>query len=217
MTHPTPTTYAAAQAQAIAHLQQTDVRLAEVIAQITLTDLDIQNDIYHTLLDSIVSQQLSVKAATTIYNRFLTLFPNGNAAPEWILQCDTEQLRGVGLSGQKVNYMRNVATFWQENQLDERDWLTTSDDDLINELTQIKGVGKWTVQMILMFKLGRLDVFPTDDLGIRQGMMHLYDLHHLKGKALLEKMHELAAPWQPYRSVACRYLWRFKDAKLMTQ
>ena len=87
-----------------------------------------------------------------------------------------------------------------------------SDDDIIHELTQIKGVGKWTVQMILMFRLNRLDVFPIDDLGIRQGMVKMYELEET-GKDLIKKLHEIAENWRPYRTIACRYVWKYKDAK----
>jgi DNA-3-methyladenine glycosylase II len=192
----------------IQHLSQ-DPKLGTIIPHVTLPPVDAHNDIYLDLLDSIVSQQLSVKAAGTIFNRFIELF-DADPTPHRILDMDIEAMRGCGLSYQKAGYIKNVATYWIENKEVMNDWLSMTDDDIIDRLTTIKGVGKWTVQMILMFRLNRLDVFPVDDLGIRQGMVLLYGIEET-GKALLKKMVELAEPWRPYRSVACRYIWRYKD------
>jgi DNA-3-methyladenine glycosylase II len=179
---------------------------------INLPVVEVHNDIYTDLLDSIVSQQLSVKAAGTIFSRFLDLFPDKKPLPLLVIEKDVEILRGCGLSYQKANYIKNIAAYWIDNKEDMRDWQIMNDDDIIAELTQIKGVGKWTVQMILMFRLNRLDVFPVDDLGIRQGMAKLYNIEET-GKALITKMYEIAEPWKPYRGAACRYIWKWKDTK----
>lgn len=168
-------------------------------------------DIFVDLLSSIVSQQLSVKAASTIYQRFCSLFPEGTPRAEQLLSMQPESLRSVGLSTQKAAYVRNVAGFFLERGLFERDWNALSDEEILHTLTQIKGVGKWTTEMLLMFSLGRPDVFPADDLGIQQGMQKLYQLD-LEGKPLRKAMEEIAAPWRPFRSYACYYLWRWKDA-----
>jgi DNA-3-methyladenine glycosylase II len=197
--------------KAIAHLSK-DPKLAAIMPHIDLPVVEVHNDIYTDLLDSIVSQQLSVKAAGTIFSRFLDLFPDRKPLPLLVLEKDVEILRGCGLSYQKANYIKNIATYWIDNKEDMQDWQTISDDDIISELTQIKGVGKWTVQMMLMFRLNRLDVFPVDDLGIRQGMAKLYNIEET-GKALITKMYEIAEPWKPYRGAACRYIWKWKDAK----
>jgi DNA-3-methyladenine glycosylase II len=189
-----------------------DPKMASIIPQITLTDIEVHSDIYLDLISSIVSQQLSVKAADTIFNRFLDLFENRYPMPQQILDKDTEILRGCGLSYQKASYIKNIAAYWIENKDTMKDWLTLSDDAIISELTTIKGVGKWTVQMILMFRLNRLDIFPIDDLGIRQGMIKIYGVEET-GKDLIKKLHELADPWRPYRSIACRYVWKWKDTK----
>jgi DNA-3-methyladenine glycosylase II len=191
------------------HLSR-DPRMAAILPLITLPEIETHNDIYADLIGSIISQQLSVKAAATIESRFLDLFPNRKPLPELIVAMSPEILRGVGLSGQKAGYMKNIATYWIDNQSDAKDWMATSDDEIIAELTQIKGVGKWTVQMILMFRLNRHDVFPIDDLGIRQGMIKMYGVEET-GKALVKRLTELAEPWRPYRSIACRYVWRWKD------
>lgn len=198
------------QSEIIVHLSR-DPRMATILPLITLPIVETHNDIYADLLGSIISQQLSVKAAATIESRFLDLFPERIPSPEQVIVLSTEILRGVGLSGQKANYIRNIAAYWIENQAHNKDWMTMPDDEIISELTQIKGVGKWTVQMILMFRLNRLDVFPIDDLGIRQGMVKLYGVEET-GKELIKRLHEIAEPWRPYRSVACRHIWKWKDA-----
>ncbi len=193
----------------IEHLSK-DKKLAEIMPLIVLSEIDTHNDIYLDLLDSIVSQQLSVKVATVIFNRFLNLFDDLNPTPQKILDLDIEAMRGCGLSYQKAGYIKNIAQYWIDHHELNRDWLSMNDEDIIKELSSIKGVGKWTVQMILMFRLNRLDVFPIDDLGIRQGMTHLYKIEST-GKEAMREMVEIAENWKPYRSTACRYVWRWKD------
>lgn len=195
----------------INHLSS-DARLAGIIPLIPFPAATPDRNLYTDLLDSIVSQQLSVKAATTIYGRFLQLFEDGFPHPDQVLALSTDQLRAVGLSQQKASYMQNVARHWISEDLMHKDWHTMSDEDILADLTQIKGVGKWTVQMILMFTLHRPDVFPADDLGIQQGMIRLYELTET-GRPLHKRMHDIAEAWRPYRSYACYYLWRWKDAK----
>jgi DNA-3-methyladenine glycosylase II len=193
----------------IKHLSR-DPQLAAIIPKIEIPEVDTHNDIYLDLLDSIVSQQLSVKAAGTIFQRFLEIFDDLNPTPHRILELDVEVLRGCGLSYQKAGYIKNIAAYWIDNQCIKKDWLALADDAIIAELTTIKGVGKWTVQMILMFRLNRLDVFPVDDLVIRQSMMRLYGVES-KGKELIRELTQIAEAWRPYRTIACRYVWRFKD------
>jgi DNA-3-methyladenine glycosylase II len=162
------------------------------------------------LIRSIISQQLSVKAASTIYGRFLDLFENNYPHPEGVIQMEPETMRGVGLSRQKSSYIKNVASFFTEEKIIKKDWSTESDHDVIKTLTQIKGVGNWTVEMILMFTLDRPDVFPVDDLGIQQAMIALYDIEAEK-KELKNRLIEISEQWRPYRTLACRYLWEWKD------
>lgn len=195
--------------KAIQHLMKHD-KLRVVIEQVQMPDFIPSRRVYYNLLESIVSQQLSVKVADVIFNRFLALFPDSYPHPEQVLSIAFEQLRGVGLSNQKANYLRNVAQFSLENDLEGHDWDSMSEAKIIQFLTQIKGVGKWTVEMLLMFTLGRLDVLPVDDLGIQQGMQKLFSIEET-GKNLKIRMVELAEPWRPYRTIACRYLWRYKD------
>lgn len=194
---------------AIAHLRN-DPRLHSALDAVEIPEFTGQGEVYFSLLESIVSQQLSVKAADTIFNRFLTLFPDGKPHADLLLKLETEQLRGVGLSYQKAGYLKNVAQFSLENDLEGRDWSVMSDAEIIVFLTKIKGVGQWTVEMLLMFTLGRPDVLPVDDLGIQQGMAKVCGLMET-GRDLKKRMAEEAEIWRPWRTVACRYLWRWKD------
>jgi DNA-3-methyladenine glycosylase II len=117
----------------------------------------------------------------------------------------------LAFPGRKASYIQNVADFFQERQLHQTNWESHSDDEVIQSLTRIKGVGVWTVQMILMFSLNRPDVFPLGDLGIRQAMIQLYELHS-SGKELEKDLIHIAEHWKPYRSIACKYLWNYKSS-----
>ncbi len=170
-----------------------------------------KGDLYAELIESIIYQQLSIKAAATIHKRFLALFPEEYPTPELLVNMETEPLRGAGLSQQKANYVRNVAAFFITENLLQHDWAGLEDEEILRKLTSIKGVGKWTVEMILMFTLRREDIFPMDDLGVQNSMIKLYGLTET-GKALRQRMTEISEQWRPYRSWACVYLWRWKDA-----
>lgn len=163
-------------------------------------------DIYRNLMQSIVSQQLSTKVADIIWQRFLNLFPDQEANPEAVVNLTFAALRGVGLSGSKSNYIQNVATFALNNDMSFEKFSQLTDEEVIKYLTEIKGVGKWTVQMILMFPLDRPNVFPVDDLGIQTKMKYWYGLKSEK-KELRADMEKIAQNWAPFRTLACKYLW----------
>ena len=167
-------------------------------------------DIYASMLSSIVSQQLSTKVVRVIWKRFTDLFPEGYPDARSLLATEHEMLRKVGLSNNKANYVKNVAAFHLENDMGFDHLQNMTDEEIISYLTRIKGVGKWTVQMILMFPMDRPNVFPVDDLGIQNAMKRLYGLE-LEKKALREKLEEIAQGWHPYRSLACKYLWEITD------
>jgi DNA-3-methyladenine glycosylase II len=171
---------------------------------------EAHQDIYLTLLGSIISQQLSTKVARVINDRFLNLFPDRYPQPEQVLNMPEEALRGAGLSFQKLGYLRNVAAFAREGQLDYALIAQLPDEALISHLVQIKGVGRWTAEMMLMFTLVRPDVFPVDDLGIQNAMKKQYNLTQT-GKSLQAEMVAIAAAWRPYRTLASRYLWQSLD------
>ncbi|HMT53759.1 MAG TPA: DNA-3-methyladenine glycosylase [Saprospiraceae bacterium] len=193
------------------HLHQ-DKILSPIIDKCTLTIHKAPLQLFDDLLRSIVSQQLSTKAAATIYDRFLALFENKIPTPDQIKKQSDAQLRAVGLSGQKSAYIRNVVDHFDANNLYNRNWDNYSDDEIIDELTKIKGVGKWTVEMILMFSLHRPDVLPLDDLIIRNSMISFYNITSEKKQQVLD-LTQIAEKWRPYRSYACRYLWASKDLK----
>ncbi len=167
-------------------------------------ELDI--DIYVSLLNSIVSQQLSIKVVRIIWRRFTDMFPGGYPDANQLLLTDHGLLRRVGLSNSKANYLKNVAEFKLKNDMSFEYLQSMSDEEVIRYLTQIKGVGKWTVQMILMFPMDRPNVFPIDDLGIRNVMRDLYGLQ-MEQKELRRKLLEIADNWHPYKSLASKYIW----------
>jgi len=160
-----------------------------------------------------MSQQLSTKVADVILKRFLALYEGSEPTPAQIIETAPEVLRSIGLSNAKVNYVQNVAKYMVEHNADDAMLHKMTDEEVISFLLPIKGVGRWTVEMLLMFTLGREDVFAVDDLGIQQSMMKLYKLDPADKKAMLEKMKKISAKWSPYRTYACFYLWKFKDTK----
>ncbi len=168
------------------------------------------NNLFEDLLRSIVGQQLSVKAAETIFGRFMQLFPQQTPEAHLLCTFPDEIFRQTGLSRQKSAYIRNAAAFFLEKPTDITSWQSWSDEAILQELTSIKGVGVWTVQMLLMFSLGRPDIFPVADLGIQTAIRRLYGLQS-SGKALQAEMVSVAEQWRPYRSYACFYLWKWKD------
>ena len=195
----------------IAHLQK-DNKLATILGE-EVHQLVLHKNIPLRLMASIMSQQLSTKVAAVIYKRFLEIYGGEEPIPQQILDTPFETLRGIGLSNNKVRYIQNVASFCIENNITDTKLLEISNDEIIELLTQIKGIGQWTVEMLLMFSLGREDVFAVDDLGIQQGMQRLYQLDASNKKLLKEKMIELSQQWKPYRSYACLHIWKWKDDK----
>jgi len=169
--------------------------------------------VYLHLCSSIISQQLSTKVAKVIFQRFLDLFGKKEPTAKEILQIPVEKFRSIGFSNAKASYVHNVCKFFVDNKLTDTRLHKMSNEEVIELLTQIKGVGKWTVEMILMFTLGREDVFAIGDLGIQQSITKLYKLDNSDKKLLKEKMLQISSKWTPYRTYACRYLWGWKDAK----
>ncbi|MGB0863679.1 MAG: DNA-3-methyladenine glycosylase family protein [Saprospiraceae bacterium] len=196
-------------------LAKLDPKLEPVISHYELkVESRDTEDVYFSLLRAINAQQLSVKAASTIFGRFLQLFENGYPAAFVLKDMDFEALRSVGLSRQKAGYVLNVANYFYENKLQDANWEQYKDEEIIEMLTTIKGVGKWTVQMILIFSMNRMDVFPIDDLVVRQSMIKLYEVNpEQKKKALYSELTQIAEKWKPYRSVASRFMWKMKDQK----
>jgi len=195
---------------AIAHLSVSDSRLASLIETHEKPGFLPHTNYYHELVDSIISQQLSVKAARTIEGRFKNLFDGEFPSPTQILDKDIEELRAVGLSRPKARYIQDLATKILDGTINFDAIDELSNDEIIAELTKVKGIGVWTVHMFLMFCMGRLDVLPTGDLGIRNGIAKLYDLDHIPTEREVEIIAE-ENNWQPYESVASWYIWQSLD------
>lgn len=163
------------------------------------------------LCGSIMSQQLSTKVAKVIYRRFLELYGKTDPTPEQIVATPVETLRSIGLSNAKAQYVRNVAQFAIDHQLTDSKLKKMSDEEVMQLLTQIKGVGRWTVEMLLMFTLGREDIFSIDDYGIQMAMKKVYKLDDSNKKEFRQKLITISNKWSPYRTYACMHLWRWKD------
>ena len=170
-----------------------------------------RKNVHLHLCNSIMSQQLSTKVADVFQKRFLNLYKGKTPTAQQIAETPFENLRSIGLSNAKANYVHNVCKFFIDEKITDAGLYKMSNEELIKYLTQIKGVGQWTVEMILMFTLGREDIFAVDDLGIQQAICKLYKIDAEDKKAMKERMLQVSAKWSPYRTYACRYLWGWKD------
>jgi DNA-3-methyladenine glycosylase II len=197
----------------IAHLSK-DKKLKKLIDEQGEVKLHKRKNIPLRLCASIMSQQLSVKVAEVIYQRFLELYGKKEPTPEQIFDTPHETLRGIGLSNSKVSYVKNVARFAIEKGMDEKKLSKMTNEEVIEYLTPIKGVGRWTVEMLLIFTLGREDVFAPDDLGIQNGMIKHFRLDNSNKKQFREAMLKKSQKWSPYRSFVCLYLWGWKDRQI---
>jgi DNA-3-methyladenine glycosylase II len=194
----------------IDHLRK-DKKLATLINEPLHERIRPHKNIPLQLIGNIMSQQLNTKVADIIYNRFLALYNNKVPTTQQILDTADEKLRAIGLSNAKVKYVKNVAEFCVKNKITDKKLQAMTNEEVIELLTQIKGVGKWTAEMLLMFALGREDVFSIDDYGIQSGMVKLYKLHKLEKKQLRERLMKISNKWAPYRTYACLYFWHWKD------
>ena len=193
----------------ISHLSK-DKKLKKLINDHGVFTLQKQKNLCLYLCYSIMSQQLSTKVAKVIKQRFLALY-DGEPTAQQIADTPFEKLRAIGMSNAKVNYVQNVARFEIEHGINFKKLHKMSNEEVIAYLTQIKGVGRWTTEMLLMFALGREDLFAVDDLGLQQAVTGLYELKQRKKKTLTAAIVKIAEQWAPYRTYACMYLWRWKD------
>lgn len=196
--------------QYITHLAK-DKKLKKIVENGQSHKLVKRKNICTYLCASIMSQQLSTKVADVIYKRFLNLYGDKEPTAQQVLNTPFEKLRGIGLSNAKVSYVKNVAQFETEFGMDAKKLAKMSNEEVIEYLIVIKGVGRWTIEMLLMFALGREDVFAVDDLGIQNAMIKLYKLDNTDKKKLKDDMLRLSKKWSPYRTYACVHLWRWKD------
>jgi DNA-3-methyladenine glycosylase II len=220
--------------KAVLHLKKSDPLLRAIIERVGPCRMEFGEPTFHSLAEAIVYQQLNGKAAVTIFKRFAAL-AGDPVTPEGILKLSAEQLRAVGLSKQKSSYLFDMAERAKRGDLDFSKLADMSDDEVIEHLTQVKGVGVWTAHMFLMFTLRRANVLPTGDFGIRMAIHKQYLERAAKRKngagrsknkktvtklpkekitlPTPEQMEEIAKCWEPYRSIACWYLWRSLDVK----
>ncbi len=197
--------------RAITHLRKADPRLAAVIDAVGTCTFEPAAHLAHftAISRSIVFQQLSGKAATTIYNRFAELFTDQTPTAVGLSGLSDEQLRGVGLSRQKIGYLRDFAARVNAGQVPIDSLHELPDDEIIAALVSVKGIGRWTAQMFLMFRLGRPDVLPDLDLGIQKGIQRAYRMRKLPTP---KRVLEVGAKWAPHRTIASWYLWRSLDS-----
>lgn len=165
-----------------------------------------QQGVFIDLIRSIIGQQVSTASARSVYAKLTALMQTDHFLPEELLEKEEEELLSCGISRQKRGYLYNVANFFHQNPNIENRLHKMTDEEVIKALTQIKGVGVWTAQMILMFSLGRPDVFPTNDVGIQNAMKKIYGIASEK-KDLIRELEQLSEPWRPYRTQACIFLW----------
>ncbi len=192
--------------QAKAHLARRDKVLRKLIRSVPDADLHGRGDAFQTLCRSIVGQQISVKAAQSIWGRFAEAA--GTVSPAGVVELPVEVMRACGLSGQKTLYLKDLATHFHTGAVKPRRWARMRDEAIIEDLVRVKGIGRWSVEMFLIFHLHRPDVLPVDDLGLRRAMERAYN----DGEPLTkDEMRALGEPWSPWSSVATWYLWRSLD------
>ena len=188
-----------------------DKNMNVLIKKFGRPDFNQGQDYFQSLLRSIVFQQLSGKAAQTIYERLVSLIPKtSNLCPNEVLKLNKDEMRKAGLSFQKINYVRNLADYFENNSLQKNNVEKMTEEEISKELIQIKGIGQWTVDMFLMFTLNRADILPYKDLGIQKGIMKIFKMKNLPSK---KEMENCSRKWRPYRTIACWYLWRIADDK----
>jgi DNA-3-methyladenine glycosylase II len=190
----------------VEYLCYADKRLAKIIAETGRFSLKIKKDSFLALIEAIIYQQLNGSAANSIYNKFLTYYNNRIPTPEQIISSSDLELRTqVGLSRMKITYLKDLATHIVDSRLNLIDLPKMQDEEIINQLTRVKGIGRWTAEMFLIFCLARKDILPVTDLGLRNAMKRTYLLKELPKP---NRMIEIANPWRPYRSIATWYLWK---------
>jgi DNA-3-methyladenine glycosylase II len=194
---------------AMAHLSK-DSKLARIIERHGQIKFKPEGEMFESLVESMLSQQLAGPAASAIIKRVRALYPKGELDPRSLFSTPVRKLRGAGVSPQKTRYLKDLSSRVVEGKLDLELLKSKSDSELLNALDEVLGIGPWTVHMLMIFTLGRTDVLPVDDLGIKKGIQRAYRLRSMPKK---EKIEKLAKNWHPYCSVASLYLWRHKDSK----
>ena len=190
------------------HIAKSDPVMRDIVKRVGPYALEVRGAPYESLLRAILYQQLAGPAAAAIERRFLAIFDDRIPASHELIAVGDERLRAAGVSRQKAGYMRSLAEHFDAGALSDRHLRRATDNDVIEHVTQVKGIGRWTADMLLLFCLGRPDILPVGDLGVRASMRDAYGLDDLPSPA---EMEEIAQPWRPYRSAATWYLWRRSD------
>ena len=189
----------------INYLSSLDKNLSNFLKQFDVPVLPIEEDYFWSLIRSVIYQQISGKAAKKISDRYLKLFSKGSKmSPVDVIKIDIEKIQNVGISRQKSGYIKNIANAFDEGLVNETQLHKLSDKEIIDQLVKIKGVGRWTAEMFLIFTLRRPDVFPVTDLGVQKGFQIYYDLDELPS---IDMMNEKSENWKPYRTIMSLYLW----------
>ena len=189
----------------INYLSSLDKNLSKFLKQFDVPVLPIEKDYFWSLTRSVIYQQISGKAAKKISDRYLKLFSKGSKmSPIDVIKIDIEKIQNVGISRQKSGYIKNIANAFDEGLVNETQLHKLSDKEIIDQLVKIKGVGRWTAEMFLIFTLRRPDVFPVTDLGVQKGFQIYYDLDELPS---IDMMNEKSENWKPYRTIMSLYLW----------
>jgi len=191
--------------EAAKYLAEKDPILRAVIKKSIPFERTWGKNYFLDLVESIISQQLSIKAADTIWKRFQALFPDGKPTPPLVLQIEDQKVRDAGLSWSKIKYIKDLAKHTEESAILFEQFDIMTDEEIVQELIKVKGIGQWTAEMFLMFTMGRKDVFSYGDLGIRKAIQRLYNMRKEPTQKQAEK---IAVNWKPYRTIACQYLWK---------
>ncbi len=191
-----------------AHLALVDPRLSSVLSYLEEVKVVPSKTPFVDLIETIINQQLSDKAGMIIFRRFRSAFPRGKITPGAILRRSDEAIRALGVSWSKVTYLKSLASAVEKKHVRLDTLKTKTDDEVITELTKVKGIGRWTAEMFLMFSLGREDIFSYGDLGLRRGLQKLYGF---KKEPSVKQMEKIVIKWKPYRTYGARLLWKYLD------
>jgi DNA-3-methyladenine glycosylase II len=197
--------------EGVEHIRNCDPALRQLVDAQGAITFRPQGRVFQSLVESIISQQLNGKVADLIISRVNSLFRPGRLSAERLYRMSPAKLKSSGLSPQKLSYLKDLSARIVQGKLDLSHLSEKSDEVIIRELDVVKGVGPWTAHMVLMFSLGRPDVLPVDDYGIKKAVRDVYRLTELPGRRAIES---IARPWHPFSTVACLYLWRYKDQTL---
>jgi DNA-3-methyladenine glycosylase II len=192
------------------HIKRKDPKLGRVLEKHGIIEFNPQGEIFEALVESILSQQLASPAAESIIRKVRAIYPGGKLEAGAMSKTPSRKLRSAGVSPQKLTYLKDLSTKVAKGKIDLEALREMEDEEILSILDEVRGIGPWTVHMLLIFTLGRTDVLPVDDLVVRRSVQRLYSMEEMPKKAEIEK---LAENWRPYSTVASLYLWRHKDTE----